>query len=369
MSPDHVVVFLGSRWAALEHQATRWREVLVRWRATDPATRLTLVDWPALSTRAVLPGGSALVEEDASWLPGSRLLQATVPVLNRPTPVDDRGWRRVGEALAEAIGGPADLALSANPLWNPVLPHIDARRRTFDAVDDWRGHPVAERVGPRVEQGYRAAADLDLSTANSPRLAERLHADFGLTCTVVTNGVDLDAFASPAGAPDGLPSRPFAVYVGVVQERVDVDLLCALAAAGPLDVVVAGPATDAALDQLRRSQAIVLGSVPHELVPGLLRRAAVGLVPHHVNEFTTSMDPMKLLEYLAAGLPVVTTPLPGVSDLSRRVLVADGVAEFVSAVREANDLGVLRGPDPAVRDRDWDTVAARLLAAHLGGPG
>ena len=363
--PDTVVVFLGSRWAALEHQATRWREVLVRWWERVP---LTLVDWPALSGRAVLPGAGALVEEGSSWLPGTRLLDVRVPVLDRPTLLDERGWRRVGDALREAIGG-TSTAISANPIWNPVVTRVGAARTAFDAVDDWRGHPVAERAGARIGEGYRAAGSFDARTANSARLADRLRDDFDLDCTVVPNGVDLEAFrsAAPADLPS-LPPVPFAVYVGVVQERVDLDLLCAAAQGSGVPVVVAGPADPAAVHQLEGAGAIVLGPVDHAAVPGLLRRAAVGLVPHHVNEFTTSMDPMKLLEYLAAGLPVVTTPLPGAHDLSRRVLVADGVPEFVAAVREAASLEPLDGADPAVADRDWRGVGDTLYDVLVGPP-
>ena len=366
MPANHVLVLLGSRWAALEDQATRWREVLVRWRAERPDLRLTLIDWPSLSGRALLPGGAPLVSIGDSWLDGTRLLDVRVPGLSRPTPLDDRSWRRVAAAIADHLDGPVDAAVSANPLWNAVLPHLEVGRTGFDAVDDWRGHPVAARAGVRVEEGYQVAAGLDVRTANSARLADRLARDYGLDATVVPNGVDVQAFQDPgAEAPAGLPGGRFAVYLGVVQERVDVELINAVAAQSGLPVVVAGPASPEDTARLERAGATVLGPVPHRQAPGLLRRASVGLVPHHVNEFTTSMDPMKLLEYLAAGLPVVTTPLPGMAQLSSRVLVADGPAEFVHAVREAADLERLRGADPGVADRDWSTVARRLFSLHV----
>jgi teichuronic acid biosynthesis glycosyltransferase TuaH len=106
-----------------------------------------------------------------------------------------------------------------------------------------------------------------------------------------------------------------------------------------------------------------LGPIAPELVPGLLQAAAVGLVPHRVNALTASMDPLKTLEYLAAGLPVVSTPVPG-SDLSPRITVAAGADAFVAATKAAMKLG-RTSPDPAVADRDWSAVADRLLTTYL----
>ena len=365
-----VVVFVGSRWAALETQATRWREVLLRWVADERVASLTVVDWPRWSVRQLLSGRVVEVKEGPSWLEGVRVLDVQLPGGRQPTFFDAVGWRAAAKELARALSADVDLALSTNPLWNPVLPLLGAATTGFDAVDDWREHPMAADIGDRIDAGYRAALEVATVTANSTRLAARLAGDYAVEAEAVLNGVDLELFtrADPP-APPGLPTAPFAAYVGVVQERVDLALLETVAHGRGLPVVVAGPASPEDVARLERAGVVVLGPVHHDLVPGILRRAAVGLVPHRVNEFTTSMDPMKLLEYLAAGLPVVTTPLPGVGALSSRVLVADGPSEFVEAVRHAAALPRLREPDAAVRTRDWAAVADRLLTLHLAPTG
>ena len=361
-----VVVFVGSRWAALETQATRWREVLLRWVGDPRIGSLTIVDWPRWSVRQVLGGRLVEIKEGPSWLEGVRVLDVQLPGGRRSTLLDAVGWRSAAKELVQVLPDQVDLALSTNPLWNPVLPLLGAVSTGFDAVDDWREHPMAEDIGDRIDAGYRAAREATTVTANSGRLGQPLAADYGLDPVPVLNGVDLDLFSRPAPeAPPGLPAGPFLAYVGVVQERVDLALLETLAHGSGLPVVVAGPASPEDVARLERAGVIVLGPIHHDLVPGILRRAAVGLVPHRVNEFTTSMDPMKLLEYLAAGLPVVTTPLPGVAELSARVFVADGPSEFVEAARRAAALPRLREPDPAVRARDWAVVATRLLDLHL----
>jgi teichuronic acid biosynthesis glycosyltransferase TuaH len=108
-----------------------------------------------------------------------------------------------------------------------------------------------------------------------------------------------------------------------------------------------------------------LGPVPVDQVPGLLSRAVVGLLPHRVDSFTASMSPMKLLEYLAAGLPVVATPVPGVA-LSSRVRIASTAEAFAAAVRECAAMPRTDEADPAIADRDWDVVASRLLDVYTG---
>lgn len=351
-----VTVLLGSRFAALAEHGTRWRAVLVRW-ARDPRVgQLTVVDYPRFRP------GPARCRVQPSWLAGVRSLHLTVPTRTRPAGWDGVAWRLAGRAVRRHV--PADsVSVAATPLWVPLLDHLGASRTCFDGVDDWREYPAARALRARVEQGYTRAAACDAATAVSPELSRRLRSDYGLRAQVVANGVDLDAYRAAAPAPDGLPAGPFAVYVGVVEERVDVALL--LAAAGALPVVVAGPASGPAAEALRAAPLTWLGPIDVQQVPGLLQRATVGLLPHRVDAFTASMSPMKLLEYLAAGLPVVATPVPGV-ELSPRVQVADGPVAFAAAVTRAAETGRHDEPDPAVLDRDWDAVADRLLNAYLG---
>jgi glycosyltransferase involved in cell wall biosynthesis len=359
MMPD-VVVFLGSRMGALATHGTRWRAVLTRW-AVDPRVgSLTVVDFPWFDPRRRL----RLAEED-SWLDGTRLLSARVPLSTGFIgPLDAVVWRAVARRLSAYLGGnvAARRLVVAAPLWTPAAVRLAAGRRGFDAVDDWRQHSSARTAVTRSAQGYTLLPRFDTVTAVAEPLAKSLERDAGKPVTHVGNGVDLAAFrdVDHAALPD-LPDGPFAVYVGTVEQRVDVDLL--LATAERLPVVVAGPAPEEVARRLRGGKARWIGPVPVGAVPALLNRASVGLLPHHPGPFTASMDPMKLLEYLAAGLPVVST-LP--TSASERVTVVprDG---FVSAVEAALRTPPSRESDPALADRDWDAVADRLLRIHVLG--
>lgn len=359
---NDVVVFLGSRMSALESHGTRWRAVLTRWAEDPRVSSLTLVDFPSFDPRRRLRVG-----DEATWLRGSRLLSVRVPLSTHVIgPLDPVVWRVVARRLSAYLGGhvAARKVVVAAPLWAPAAVRLSAARRGFDAVDDWREHSSARTAVTRSVQGYTLLPRFDVVTAVAEQLAVSLASDAGHEVIHVGNGVDLAAFRDVADAdlPD-LPDEPFAVYVGTVEQRVDVDLL--LRTAERVPVVVAGPAPNAIADRLRSGNARWIGAIPVNAIPALLRRARVGLLPHIPGPFTASMDPMKLLEYLAAGLPVVTT-LPSLAATSPRVRAVDPEA-FAGAVAEALAAPEDRAPDDAVAARDWDVVADRLLRLHVLG--
>jgi glycosyltransferase involved in cell wall biosynthesis len=355
MIAHDVVVLLGSRWAALEDVTTRWQQVIRRWSARPDVARLTVVDFPRFRP------GVASVTASPSWLPTVPALALTVPLSRRrPLPVDTWGWRWSARVIERALRGPRAprVFIATTPLWSPMLPYVSVRAG-FDAYDDWRELPAVAQVRHHVAAGYRAAARLprgSVTVANAA-LSVRLKDDFGIDGLVVPNGADAAAIRAGGQAPAGLPSSPFAVYVGVIQDRVDVDLLCR--SQRVVATVVAGAVDEATRDRLDRAGVTCLGHVSPSLVPGLLQRAAVGLVPHVVNDLTASMDPMKIYDYRAAGLPVVTTPVAGTREPGVIVAAPDS---WEPALRDALTVG----RTPSYDVRDWDQVAEELFHAHVG---
>lgn len=356
MTGAHVVVLLPSRLAALEHHGTRWRAVLSCWAADPRVGRLDVLDYVRFGARAACA-------PQPSWLAGAHSWHVTVPGRRRATPLDAAGWLLASRAVRRALPlGQGSVVVTATPLALPLALRLPGRRG-FDAVDDWRMHDAAASVRGRVAVGYDLLDRADVVTSVSPVLADRLGVD---EVHVVPNGVHLASYAGAPEAPAGLPAGPFAAYVGSVQSRVDVALLAELVRRVPdLPVVVAGPADGPTAAALAEAGVRWFGPLPVGQVPGLLRRAVVGLVPHRVDAFTESMDPMKVLEYLAAGLPVVATQVP-LSVSSPRVHRASTPESFAAAVRAAAASPRLSGADPAVADRDWSAVADQLLTLHAG---
>jgi glycosyltransferase involved in cell wall biosynthesis len=165
--------------------------------------------------------------------------------------------------------------------------------------------------------------------------------------TLIPNAVDVELYRTPNSRPDDLPSGPYAVYVGTLHaDRLDIDLCEATARALGADgrLVLVGPELLSAHDRarLQTAGAVLLGPRRHTTIPGYLQHAEVLVVPHLVNAFTESLDPIKAYEYAAVGRPVVTTPVAGFRELDEdRITVVEGV-HFAAAVRR----GVLAGPSP-----------------------
>jgi glycosyltransferase involved in cell wall biosynthesis len=144
-----------------------------------------------------------------------------------------------------------------------------------------------------------------------------------------------------------------------------VDLCAALATGllGTATFVLVGPVALDASDQTRLAGAgaVLLGAREHTTVPAYLKNAEVLVVPHVVTEFTDSLDPIKVYEYLAAARPVVSTPVAGFRDLGLgHVAVVPG-GDVVARIRELLTSPLAAGSaERAVPS--WDDRAATMRA-------
>jgi teichuronic acid biosynthesis glycosyltransferase TuaH len=133
-------------------------------------------------------------------------------------------------------------------------------------------------------------------------------------------------------------SRGRAVFAGNLSaNKVDFALLNALAAAG-VDLHLAGPISEGGGNAAQQVADLVAhGAVYHGILQPLelaelYWTAQVGLIPYAINEYTRGVSPLKTFEYLAAGLSVVSTPIPSVQPISHSVEVVDNGPAYVNTV-------------------------------------
>jgi GT2 family glycosyltransferase len=194
------------------------------------------------------------------------------------------------------------------------------------------------------------------------------------------NAVDAAFFEAP-GDPAAIPERiararalgrPVAGYVGALARWVDGDLLRALAAARPdWDFVLVGEHLDESLSGLEKSppaNLVFLGRRPYTSMPAVLHSFDVGLIPFRLGPEGLHASPIKLYEYLATGLPVISTRIPECAEVPEVLVSPDG--DFSALLDRARDLSrseEYRARARArAREHDWSRRAGEALARlHL----
>ena len=244
----------------------------------------------------------------------------------------------------------AHLAITNPVLWSyaPTVPecltNIPSSVTIFDAVDDWTKHPSYASVREQLQRNY----DVIRRTVNVIiTVSRQLMSRFPGRQNVfwVPNGVDVGRFRLRQQR-DGRP--PVVVYVGILQERFDVALVRELALARPQYEfrLIGWVWKSLDISPLKRLANVrVLGFLPYDEIPKQLAESNVGIIPHTRDGLAQSMNPLKLYEYLAAGVPVVTTEQP---DFQRFVGVREAATaeEFAAAIdaflRQPPDAATLR---------------------------
>jgi glycosyltransferase involved in cell wall biosynthesis len=185
-------------------------------------------------------------------------------------------------------------------------------------------------------------------------------------------GVDVAHFATARAADVVVPreiaslTRPVIGYYGVIDERIDYDLLRTLAASLPeAELVMVGPVVKVDPNELPQAHNIHwLGQRRYAELPAHVKGFDVCLMPFALNDATEYINPTKTLEYMAAGKPIVSTAVSDVMhNFTPVVAVADTPEDFVAAVRHAIESPsaemISRGLEQA-RSNSWESIVARM---------
>lgn len=262
--------------------------------------------------------------------------------------------------------------------WLDRHPATRTGHLVYHCVDDLAAIPgIDSQAFLKEERSLLAQADAVFTTSHA--LHEKCSAH-NANVLNTPNVVDFGHFAQ-AHEPGVLPpelanvSRPRLVYVGALSDfKVNFSLLREVAMARPSwQVILIGSERegqrDAELAKLAELPNVhMLGHRPYEQLPALLAFMDVGLLPTHVNEYTRSMFPMKYFEYLAAGLPVVSTPLAFTRDHDAGLEVADSASEFVGAVEAqlAHGRFSLEQSRQLVGEHTWEARLVSMLTSVRG---
>lgn len=258
------------------------------------------------------------------------------------------------------------------PTSEPYVGALGAKLVVYYVTDNWSQFSTVdgERIGRMVKQ---LAGKADIVFATAHLLVEQLKTDnpnTQLASHGVKHALFAEALADETEVPADLAALPKPVlgYYGLIEDWLDQDLLVYLAERHPdWSIALIGKAMVDTSRLEKMPNIHLLGRKPHAELPSYCKGFSLAMIPHQVNELTRHMNPIKLREYLSAGLPVVSTALPEVSFYPDHCVVAKSYEEFDQAAREA-----IRSDNPAgraarsadMRHETWESKV-RLLGGYV----
>jgi UDP-galactopyranose mutase len=252
------------------------------------------------------------------------------------------------------------------PMALPYTDHLDPLVSVYDNVEDAPSLRGASRLARDLEDQLLQRVDLVFTTGYSLALEKRSrHRNVHL----IGSGVDVGHFTHalevvPDPADQSRLSRPRFGFFGVVDERIDLALLAQLADLRPYwSWVVIGPVVGLDADQIpRRPNLHFLGRKRYRELPRYLSGWDGAFLPFALNESTRFMNGSRVLEYLAAGKQVVSTPVRDlVVPYERQGLIASaedaaGMVAALELVLGPTPVGWVERAAAALQHAGWDQI-------------
>jgi glycosyltransferase involved in cell wall biosynthesis len=317
-------------------------------RLADEGVRVLYVD--SLGLRRPQVGGQdgrRMLRRVAAWRP---VAQRIGPNLLRDTPLVLPGARSTAALAVNRLLLRARThrnlwfhKLRRPILWTYVPAAVDVfnptryRALVYHCVDDLAAYPGID------PQAFRKAElsllrHADVAIASSRPLEQHLRRSGAKHVLYWPNPADTEALSGCA-LNGRQPDRPVAGFVGALAEhKVDAELIREVAEMlpqwrfeliGPIGLGLAGSTFSR---ERFPPNVCVMPPVSARELPETLARFSVGIIPYARNPYTASVFPLKVFEYLAAGLPVVATSLPSLVGEVDHVAFANGPQEFADAL-------------------------------------
>jgi len=264
-----------------------------------------------------------------------------------------------------------------NPAAGLLAGKLGEEKLIYYCVDEYTAFTGASRGLKEIEESLFRSADVVVVSAEK-LLESKRH--FNPNTFLIRHGTDWDHFrrALDPGTivpPEvaGLP-RPLIGFHGLLADWVDFELIKKLAnrfAAG--SVVLIGKISVDAEEKVRVLDGVsnvhFLGRRPYSELPGYCKAFDVAINPFVVNELTLAANPLKVREYLAAGVVTVSTDIPEVRVL-RHCLVGADHNDFISKVIDALNYGLPRDEiSDSVSGESWDSKIEELRKVLAGTNG
>lgn len=261
-----------------------------------------------------------------------------------------------------------DLGFEDNILWvlNPriidIAKAIPSRIKIFDTIDNLLAHPQAQKFYRKIKKAYEwVESNADLICIISDK-QKTMFSDTLKLC-LLPNAIGSEFLQAVRTKPAdiGAIRHPMIIYVGVLQERIDVALMEGVAKLLPNhQFVFIGP--DVAPRYFKTIRQIsnihFIGPRNYDSIPSYISCADACMIPHKVDSLTNFMDPLKIYEYLACGKPIISTPVAGTENFKKYIHIADNSEAFAAAIKKAlseNNVSLEKERKTQALLHTWDT--------------
>jgi glycosyltransferase involved in cell wall biosynthesis len=270
------------------------------------------------------------------------------------------------ELLCDRHGISEPIVVTTFPYGVDFLRALPHGTKVYYCVDDFLDYPGVNHSDWGAMEA-ELLESVDALVVTSRHLAHKRVGDCPLLH--LPHGVEFDHFFDAAAQQEKVPfmealPRPIVGFFGLISSWVDQELVASLSAAFPAVSFVLIGRSDVDPGPLAdRPNVYQTGFVPYSRLPAYARYFDVGLIPFFLNQLTRAVNPLKLMEYFALGLPVLATRLPELERIEGPIRLATTGPEFQRALTEIlAELPAFSPEDAfaAARGNTWDDRVEQL---------
>jgi glycosyltransferase involved in cell wall biosynthesis len=252
--------------------------------------------------------------------------------------------------------------------WNPQIgvflyQKLNEKLNVYYCFDEISVGPWTKEHGVYSEKHFLQMADACIVSSLG---LYQTKAPITKRCFVVCNGVNFDVFRSGYSFPK---EQPVVIgFIGMIASRIDFVILEAIVRHFPKATLMLvggiafdGRSVDEEVAQLKtHANVMFTGAQPSEKLPQYLKSFHIGIIPNVKNTQTAAVYPLKINEYMAAGIPVVTTDFAPMDEFAGYITVARSTAGFIQGIEQelATDNDQKRQARQEIaRQNSWDNRA------------
>ncbi len=254
--------------------------------------------------------------------------------------------------------------LTSSPIVGSLIGKLGETSSHYFCVDDYTQFEGAFNCIESLEKELLQKVDSTFATAE--KLLNSRKPKNG-NSHLISQGVDISHFKNVSDeTPEIIRNikKPVVGFFGLISHWIDVELIKNSALANPeFSFLIIGPADVDISELVNLQNVIYTGKIPYDDLPNYAKVIDVGLLPFKINKLTVAVNPLKLLEYMSFGIPVVSTALPEARKFGDLLYFSENENEFISNIKIAvneNDTIINERRKSTANKYSWQTIAEKV---------